>query len=52
MKNRPFADAIHRALARADDKGDFCTLNALAEKLIEMAAKGDMAADQGDRRPL
>jgi hypothetical protein len=57
VKNRPFADAIQRALARAEAKGDFCTLNAIAEKLLAMAGDGDLEAikllaDRLDGKPM
>lgn len=39
-KNRPFAQAINTALAQ----GDGTKLRAIAEKLIDMAASGDLGA--------
>ena len=46
-KNRPWAAAINRALAQ----GDANRLRGLAEKLIDKALEGDMAAlkELGDR---
>lgn len=46
-KNRPWAEAINRALLAEDGK----KLRALAEKLIEKALEGDVAAlkEVGDR---
>lgn len=41
---RPFRDALRRALARAKEKDDYRQLNALADKLLDKAAEGDMAA--------
>ena len=57
VKNRPFSDAIHRALARAEQTGDFKTLNTIAERLIELACAGDieaikMVADRLDGKPM
>ena len=50
-KGRPWTEAIHRALVRAEDAKDFRSLNALADKLLEKAADGDMSAlrELGDR---
>ena len=38
VKNRPFADAIQRALAWAEANGDFCTLTRWVESLNEEQA--------------
>ena len=48
---RPWKAAIARALARAEADGKFTDLNKLADKLLEKAAEGDMAAlkELGDR---
>lgn len=51
-KNRPWAEAINRALLAEDGK----KLRALAEKLIEKALEGDVAAlkeigDRADGKP-
>lgn len=52
-EQKPWADAIKRALARAehDPKGAHRRLNALAEQLLDKAAIGDLAAikELGDR---
>lgn len=50
-KNRPWAEAIRRAMARAEADGNYKSLNALADRLLEKAAEGDMAAlkELGDR---
>ncbi len=50
-KAKPWADAIKRALARREQTGSGADLNALADKLIDSAAEGDMAAlkELGDR---
>lgn len=39
-KNRPFAEAIRRAIAQEDGK----RLREIAERLISMAASGDISA--------
>jgi hypothetical protein len=41
---RPFAEALRRALARAELEGDFRSLNSLATRLIEKALDGDVPA--------
>jgi hypothetical protein len=48
---KPWRDAIQRALARAELEGNHKSVNALAERLLEKAAEGDMAAikELGDR---
>lgn len=48
---KPWSDAIKRALARAEAKQDYRSLNALADKLLDRAAEGDMSAlkELGDR---
>lgn len=51
-KNRPWAEAINRALLAEDGK----KLRALAEKLIEKALEGDVSAlkeigDRSDGKP-
>lgn len=50
-KNKPWADAIRRAIARREQTGDGADLNRLAESLLDKAAEGDMAAlkELGDR---
>ena len=50
-KGRPWADAIKRALARAEAAGNGKDLNSLADKLLEAVANGDLAAakELGDR---
>ena len=52
-EQKPWADAIKRALARAehDPKGSHRALNALAERLLDKCADGDMASlrELGDR---
>ncbi|MDE2022270.1 MAG: hypothetical protein KGI71_05170 [Patescibacteria group bacterium] len=51
VKRRPWADAINRALARREQTKSGADLNKLADKLIDAAAEGDMAAlkELGDR---
>jgi len=50
-KAKPWADAIKRALARREHEGNGRDLNALADKLIDCAAEGDLSAlkELGDR---
>jgi hypothetical protein len=50
-KGKAWADAIRRAMARAEADGSNKAINALADKLLEKAADGDMAAlkEVGDR---
>ncbi len=52
-EQKPWADAIKRALARAelDPKSGGRSLNVLAERLLDKAAEGDLAAlkELGDR---
>lgn len=50
-KNKPWQEAIRRALARAEDEGNYRSLNALADKLLDKASEGDMSAirELGDR---
>jgi hypothetical protein len=50
-KGRPWADAIRRAMARAEAEGNGRAINELADRLLEKAAEGDMAAlkELGDR---
>jgi ribosomal protein L17 len=47
VKNKPWREAIDRALAQGDGK----KLRSIADKLIDLAAEGDMAAirELGDR---
>jgi len=49
-KNKPWADAIKRAIARRAE-GEFAGINKLADKLLDKAEEGDMAAlkELGDR---
>jgi hypothetical protein len=49
--NKPWREAINRALARAEQSGDFKDLNKLADRLLELASTGDIAAlkEVGDR---
>jgi hypothetical protein len=49
--NKPWRAAIDRALARAEQSGDFRDLNKLADKLLDLASTGDLAAlrEIGDR---
>jgi hypothetical protein len=49
--SKPWRDAINRAVARAQHDDDYRSLNKLAEKLLEKASEGDMAAlkELGDR---
>ena len=51
VKQKPWADAIRRALARAELDESPRSLNSLAEKLLEKALDGDLAAlkELGDR---
>lgn len=53
IKNRPWAEAIERALKQADKdpKKKRATLNRLAERMIDLAESGDIAAlkEIGDR---
>jgi len=50
-KAKPWADAIKRALARREQTGSGADLNALADKLLDSAAEGDLTAlkELGDR---
>ena len=50
-KEKPWADAIKRALARREHTGSGADLNRLAEALLDKGAEGDMAAlkELGDR---
>jgi hypothetical protein len=50
-KNKPWADAIRRALARREETGSGASLNRLAEALLDKAAEGDLSAlkELGDR---
>ena len=50
LKNRPWAEAINKALCQAQD-GKPAKLRALAEKLVDKALEGDMTAmkEMGDR---
>lgn len=50
-EQKPWADAIKRALARRELTGDGRDLNKLADTLIDKAADGDMPAlkEIGDR---
>jgi hypothetical protein len=50
-KNKPWADAIRRALARRERTGSGADLNRLAEALLDRAAEGDLTAlrELGDR---
>lgn len=50
-KNKPWAEAIRRALARREATGSGADLNRLAEVLIDKAADGDATAlkELGDR---
>lgn len=50
-KNRPWRDAINRALARYDGKTTDGGLNKLADKLIQKCEEADLAAlkELGDR---
>lgn len=43
-EKKPWSDAIRRALAKRELTGSGADLNALAEKLIDKAAEGDMTA--------
>ena len=49
--NKPWREAINRALARAEQSADFRDLNKLADRLLELASSGDIAAlkEVGDR---
>lgn len=44
LGNKPFADALKRALAQAEVSGKGKALRDLADKLIEKAAEGDLMA--------
>ena len=46
-KEKPWADAIKRALARREHTGSGADLNRLAETLLDKGAEGDMAALKG-----
>jgi len=50
-KNKPWADAIRRALARREKSGKGADLNRLAEALLDRAGEGDLTAlrEVGDR---
>ena len=50
-KNKPWAEAIRKAIARRDLEGDSQALNKLAEKLLTQCDAGDLAAlkELGDR---
>ena len=50
VKNRPWAEAINKALCQAQD-GKPAKLRALADKLVDKALEGDMTAmkEMGDR---
>jgi len=50
-EQKPWADAIRRALARREQTGSGADLNKLADQLIDKAADGDMTAlkEIGDR---
>lgn len=51
VRNKPWADALRRAVARRVEANDKPGLNQLAEVLLDKCAEGDLAAlkELGDR---